>query len=125
DDARNRVVAPRLAHGLLGLLDGLGRNRAAVDDYGVVEPSLFGLGLHHRAVIAVEPTPECQGFDCHQAASLRVQAPVLGSSVPSHSTSAGPVRVTWSLSSHSTTRSPPGTITVALRPVRRVRAALT
>src|SRR5690606_27817491 len=125
DDARSRVVAPRLAHGLLGLFHRLGGHRTAIDDDGIVEPGLFGLGLHHRAFIGVEPTPECQGFDSHQAASLRVQAPVLGSSVPSHSNSAGPVRVTWSLSSHSTTRSPPGTVTVALRPVRRVRAALT
>src|SRR5690606_15821640 len=125
DDAGVGVLAARLAHRLLGLAYRLGGDGAGIDDDGVVEPRLFRLGLHHRAFIGVEAAPERARLDGHQAASLRAQAPVAGSSRPRHSNWAGPVRVTWSSGCQATTRSPPGTVMVAWRAVRRVRAPLT
>src|SRR5690606_36008208 len=85
DDTGVRMVPPRLAHGLLGLPDRLLGHRPGTDDERVVETGLPGLFAHHSALIGVEAAPEGPGRDSHQAGSARVQAPLVGSSLPRHS----------------------------------------
>src|SRR5690606_7644456 len=105
DDARMRVLASRLADGLLRLPHGLARDGAGVEDdcamFQRAEAGRIRLALHDFGLIGVEPAAEGDDFhalwsDGHQAAlsSSRTQTPVWGSKVPENSHSAGPLRTT-------------------------------
>src|SRR5262249_37539426 len=104
-----------------------GGDRAGVDHHGVGEAGSGRLAADHLGLVGVEPAAEGDDVDAHvapafAAASLNSAA----SNRPSNSYSTGPVISTWpSRSRHSMLRSPPGSVTVTLRPVRLSRAAAT
>src|SRR5690606_28243605 len=100
DDARLRVVAPRLADRLLGLPHRLAGDGAGVDDdrsaFQCAKPRRVGFAAHDFRLIGIEPA--AGGDDLHRlpttAFSAPRQAPVAGSKRPENSHSAGPVMMT-------------------------------
>lgn len=95
-----RIVAPRPPDRLARLANGLARDRAGVDEDGIVQPGLLSLASHHFGFVGIEPAAE--GNDLHAAhrtdaiseCSSRENTPVAGSTLPDHSHSAGPVMTT-------------------------------
>ena len=82
-------------------------------------PARLRLAADHLRLVGVEPAAEGDDVDAHRRGARPV-ANSAGSKRPSNSYSTGPVISTWSSRSrHSIARSPPGSVTVTLRPVRR------
>src|SRR5262249_57549309 len=122
-DREGGVGAPGLepADRLARLPHRLGRHRAGVDHDRLGEAGRLRLPPDHLRLAGVEPATEGDDIDAHAAPALANNA---GSKRPSYSKATGPVISTWSSRSrHSIVRSPPGSVTVTLRPVRRSRAA--
>src|SRR6056297_994393 len=159
DDARVGAFAGDAADALAGLARGFRRDRAGIDDDGVLEAGLAGLTLHRLGLVGVEPAAECDKIDAHgpcivtscgargggrvmrscdprilpscgpahrYAPSHTAPAKISAGNRSSHSISTGPVISTWeSLSRQVMSRSPPGRLTSASRPVNLRRAAAT
>src|SRR5215468_1503100 len=99
------------------------RNRAGIDHDGIGEPGGVRLAADHLRLIGVEPAAEGNDVDAHWVALMSNSA---GSNLPSYSYATGPVISTWSSRArHSIRSSPPGNVTVTVRPVRPRRTAAT
>src|SRR5262249_15554516 len=123
DDARIRARARLCPDRLPGLAHRFGRNRAGGHHNSFFNASRGRLGADYPRLVGIEPASKCENVDAHAAPCLADRS---GSNRPSNSYSTGPVINTCpSLSRHSIKRSPPGNVTVTLRPTRRVRAAAT
>src|SRR4029079_2100749 len=111
---------PRLAHGLR-------RHRAGIEDHRVLEPCVLGMAPHHLGFIGVEAATEGDDFNLrHDRLLTRNIYSSEAGQVPSKSSAYAPViRISPSLSRHSIRRSPPGSVTLTLRPVRFSLAAAT
>src|SRR5690349_6594419 len=95
---------------------GLRRHRTGVDDDRLGERGR--MVAHHLALIGVQTAAEGQHLNGHAGYAAR-------SMVPVKAIATGPVISTLPLSSHSIASSPPSTCTMAERPVRPRRCALT
>src|SRR5215472_13982553 len=122
-DGRVGMLALELADGLARLPHRLRRHRASIDDDGTGEPGPLRLAADHLRLISVEPAAEGDDVDAHWVALMSNSA---GSNLPSYSYATGPVISTWSSRArHSIRSSPPGNVTVTVRPVRPRRTAAT
>src|SRR5262245_19585269 len=122
-DGRIGMLALELADRLARLPHRLRRHRAGIDDDGIGEPGRLRLAADHLRLIGVEPAAEGDDVDAHWAALMSNSA---GSNLPSYSYATGPVISTWSSRArHSIRSSPPGSVTVTVRPTRPSRTAAT
>src|SRR3984893_2913663 len=122
-DGRVGMLALELADRLARLPHRLRRHRAGIDDDRIGEPGRLRLAADHLRLIGVEPAAEGDDVDAHWVALISNSA---GSNLPSYSYATGPVISTWSsCARHSIRSSPPGSVTVTVRPVRPRRTAAT
>src|SRR6266478_2729603 len=122
-DGRIGMLALELADGLARLPHRLRRHRAGIDDDGIGEPGRLRLAADHLRLIGIEPAAEGDDVDAHWVALMSNSA---GSNLPSYSYATGPVISTWSsCARHSMRKSPPGSMTVIVRPTRPTRTAAT
>src|SRR5215213_3239178 len=120
-DFRTSAHSGQPADALARLPNRFRRDRAGVHHDGVFEAGADGGVADHLGFVGVEAAAECDDLDAHATAANSA-----GSKTPSNSNATGPVISTWSsFSRHSIARSPPGSVTVTLRPVLRSRAAAT
>ena len=107
-----RIAWPRLAHRF-------GGDRAGIDHDGVVKPARSASRRITSDSAALSRQPKVTTSTLIDAALRAASANKAASKRPLCSYSTGPVISTWSsLSRHSMARSPPGKVTVTLRPVR-------
>src|ERR1700682_5465494 len=124
DDFGEWPLAGQRADWLARLAYRFGGDGAGVDHHGIVEPRALGFAADHFRLGCVEPAAEGDDLDAHDAASAAANK--AASKWPLCSNSIGPVIRTWSSASRqSMARSPPGSVTVTLRPARPMRAAAT
>ena len=122
-DGRVGMLALELADRLARLPHRLRRDRARIDDDHIGKPGRLRLAADHLRLIGVEPAAEGDDIDAHWVALTSNSA---GSNLPSYSYATGPVINTWSsCARHSMRSSPPGRVTVTVRPTRPRRTAAT
>src|SRR6185312_893451 len=123
DNLRTGPLALHAADGLPRLRYGFRGHRTGIEDDGIRKTGGFRLVPQRFGFGGVQAAAESDNFNAHRAhRSISIE----GSSLPSNSISTGPVIRIWSSPSRqSIMRSPPGSVTRSLRPVRLVRAAAT
>src|SRR5215831_6844666 len=120
-DGRAGMLALELADRLARLPHRLRRDRAGIDDDHIGKPGCLRLAADHLRLIGVEPAAEGDDIDAHWVALTSNSA---GSNLPSYAS--GPVISTWSsCARHSMRSSPPGRVTLTVRPTRPRRTAAT
>ena len=125
DDARLGALPGRAANRLPRLAGRLCRHCASIDDDEVARAARQSRAPHRLGFDEVQPAAESEDFDGRVRGHAARSVNAAGSSRASNSNSTGPLIRTCPSSRHVIVSSPPGSATLARRPVWPARAPAT